>query len=89
VEAAFQTLKGALCAGPILDYPQPGEWFVVDTDASNFGIGRVLSQIQDGQERVIAYYNKTLNNAERNYCVTRRELLAIMTTLEHIHKYLY
>jgi hypothetical protein len=88
-EAAFQTLKGALCSAPVLAYPQPGERFIVDTDASNFGIGGVLSQIQDGQERVIAYYSKTLNMAERNYCVTRRELLAIVRTLEHFHKYLY
>jgi hypothetical protein len=37
--------------------------FVVDTDVSNVGIGTVLSQIQDGQERVIAYYSKTLKKA--------------------------
>jgi hypothetical protein len=61
----------------------------VDTNASNFGIGGVLSQIQDGQERVIAYYCKTLNKAKRNYCVTQRELLAIVRTLEQFHKYLY
>ena len=89
VEAAFQTLKGALCAAPILAYPQPGEKFIVNTDASNVGIGGVLSQIQDGQERVIAYFSKRLNKAERNYCVTRRELLAIVKTVEHFHKYLY
>jgi hypothetical protein len=41
-EAAFQTLKGALCAAPILAYPQPGERFIIDTDASNVGIGGVL-----------------------------------------------
>jgi hypothetical protein len=52
--------------------------FVVDTDASNPGIGVVLSKVQDGQERVTAYYSKTLNKAERNYCVTRRELPAIV-----------
>jgi hypothetical protein len=71
VKAAFQMLKGALCAALILVYPQPGERFVVDTDASNVRIGGVLSQVQDGQERVIAYYSKTLNKVERNYCVTR------------------
>jgi hypothetical protein len=57
----------------------------VDTDASIIGIGRVLSQIKDGQERVIAYYSRTLNKAERNVCVTRRELLAIVRTLEYFH----
>jgi hypothetical protein len=89
VEASFQTLKGALCVPPILAYPEPGERFIVDTDASNFRIGGVLSQIQDGQEHVAAYYSKTLNKAERNYCITRRELLAIVRTLEHFRKYLY
>jgi hypothetical protein len=52
------------------------------------GIGGVLSQVQDGQERVIAYFSKTLSKAESNYCVTRRELLALVKTLEHFHKYL-
>jgi hypothetical protein len=37
----------------------------------------------------MAYYCKMLNKAERNYCFTQRELLAIVRTLEHFHKYLY
>jgi hypothetical protein len=73
---------------PILAYPQPGQRFIVDTDASNFEIGGVLSQVQDWQERVIAYYSKTLNKEERNYCVIRLELHAIVRTLDHFHKYL-
>jgi hypothetical protein len=88
VEDAFHMLKGTLCAAPILAYPHPGERLIVDTDGINFGIGGVLSQVQDGQERVISYYSKTLNKAERNYCMTRRELLPIVRTLEHFHKYL-
>jgi hypothetical protein len=50
------------------------------TAASVIGIGGVMSRVQDGQERVIAYYSKVLNKAERNYCVSRRELLAILRT---------
>uniref|UniRef100_A0A3B1JE36 Reverse transcriptase RNase H-like domain-containing protein n=1 Tax=Astyanax mexicanus TaxID=7994 RepID=A0A3B1JE36_ASTMX len=38
----------------------------------------ILSQVQDGSERVIAYYSRRLDKAERNYCVTRRELLAVV-----------
>ena len=87
--AAFQTLKEAPCTAPLLGYPRPGERFIVDTDASNVGIGGVLSQVQYGGERVIAYFSKPLSKAERNYCITRRELLAIVKTLEHFHKYLY
>jgi hypothetical protein len=49
---SFQTLMGALFAAPFLSYSKPGEKFIVDTDASNFGIGGVLSQIQDGRNDV-------------------------------------
>ncbi|UYV61771.1 K02A2.6-like [Cordylochernes scorpioides] len=73
-ENAFVTLKGGLCSSPVLVYPQPGMRFVLDTDASNSGIGAVLSQVQDGEERVIEYYSKILTKPERNYCATRREL---------------
>ncbi|KAL6419492.1 hypothetical protein ACFW04_011368 [Cataglyphis niger] len=62
--------------------------FILDTDASNHGIGAVLSQIQDGVERVIAYYSHVLNDSENNYCVTR-ELLAIVDSLKLFHHYLY
>ena len=88
-KTAFQALKLALCSAPVLGFPRPGADFIVDTDASDSGIGGVLSQVQDGQEQVIAYYSKTLSKAEKNYCVTRRELLAVVKALEHFHKYLY
>jgi hypothetical protein len=48
--------------------------FILDTYASNVGMGSVLSQVQDGQEKVISYYSKSFNKAERKYCVTRREI---------------
>jgi hypothetical protein len=49
VEAAFQTLKEALSTAPVLSYLQPVERFV-DTDASNVGIGGILSEVQDRRE---------------------------------------
>ena len=78
-----------LTTTPILTYPCPGEEFILDNDASNYGIGAVLSQIQGGEERVIGYYSRSLNKAERNYCVTRKELLAVVAAVEHFHYYLY
>jgi hypothetical protein len=89
VDDAFQILKSSMCAAPILAYPHPGEMFIVDTDACYIEIEGVLSQVQDGQERVITYCSKTLNKAERNNCVTRRELLAIVRTVKHFPKFLY
>lgn len=88
-EKAFQDLKELLCKTPVLGYPIPGEKFVLDSDASGYGIGGVLSQIIDGTERVIGYYSRVLSKAEKNYCVTRRELLAVVECIKHYHKYLY
>ncbi|KAL1448551.1 hypothetical protein WDU94_003585, partial [Cyamophila willieti] len=59
------------------------------TDASNVGIGAVLSQVIDGKEAPIAYYSKALSKPERNYCVTRKELVAVIASTKHFHKYLY
>ncbi|GFV82294.1 retrovirus-related Pol polyprotein from transposon 412 [Trichonephila clavipes] len=79
----------ALTSSPILIYPQPDKPFILDTDASNESVGAVLSQEIDGQERVVAYWSKCLSKPERNYCVTRKELLAIVKAIEHFHHYLY
>ncbi len=61
----------------------------MDTDASNFAVGAVLSQLQDGQERVLAYYSQVLNPQEQNYCVTCCEILAVVKGTQHFHHYLY
>ena len=63
--------------------------FILDSDASDHGIGSVLSQNQDGKERVIAYYSRVYSPQERNYCVTRRELLAVVESVKHFRRYLY
>ena len=87
-EEAFQELKNRLTSAPILAFPDFDQPFVLDTDASQAGIGAVLSQVQEGQERVVAYASRTLSKAERRYCVTRRELLAVVTYVQHFRHYL-
>ncbi len=88
-QEAFDKLKVALTSSPILAYPNPAGRFILDTDASNHGIAAVLSQEQNGVERVISYYSRTLNKPERRYCVTRKELLAIVASVRNYHHYLY
>ena len=87
-EDSFQKLKEAITEAPLLVYPQEGGEFVLDTDASDKAIGAVLSQVQDGKERVVAYGSFVLSTAQRNYCVTRRELLAIVVFTKHFRHYL-
>ncbi|CAC5374722.1 unnamed protein product [Mytilus coruscus] len=50
VQNSFDLLKTALCTTPVLAYPKPDGKFILDTDASNCGLG-VLHQIQDGKEK--------------------------------------
>ncbi|XP_076383913.1 uncharacterized protein LOC143261229 [Megalopta genalis] len=88
-EHSFEELKRKLMESPILSYPSVNTEFILDTDASNFAIGAVLSQIQQGWERVVAYCSKTLGKAEKNYYVTRKELLAIVKSIEYFHHNLH
>lgn len=88
-QTAFETLKEKLTQAPVLAYPNMEKPFILDTDASGYGLGAVLSQIVDGIEKPIAFFSRSLNKHERNYCVTRRELLAVIESVKHFHYYLY
>lgn len=85
---AFSTLKQRLTHTPVLAFPDFTKPFTLDTDASDSGIGAVLSQTADGQERVIAYASRSLTKTERRYCVTRKELLAAVTFIQQFRPYL-
>jgi len=71
-----------------LAFPVPGVPYILDTDASDVAVGAVLSQVVDGVERPIAFYSRIVNFALRNYCPTRRELLAVIAALQHFRHYL-
>ena len=86
---AFMALRALLIKAPILAFPKEDLPYIVDTDASDYGIGGVLSQCIEGTEHVIAYYSKSLNPAQQKYCTTRRELLAVVATLDHFKGYVW
>ena len=88
-QTAFDHLKKCLTSAPTLAMPNWSQPFIIDTDASDAGIGAVLSQVDhEGIEHVIAYGSRVLSKAERNYCVTCKELLAVVTFLQHFRPYL-
>ena len=86
---AFEKLKSKMVESPILVHPDFSKPFILDTDASDQAIGGVLSQNINGHERVIAYASRTLSRPERRYCVTRKELLALVHFVKYFRHYLY
>jgi hypothetical protein len=88
-DMAFETLKQVLTEHTVLSYPKLGAGeFVLDTDASGTAIGAVLSQVQDGEEKVLAFGSRCLSEPEKNYCVTRKELLALVYFMCYYKHYL-
>ena len=88
-DKSFDKLKQALISSDIMGYPlnEAGS-FILDVDASDIGIGGVLHQEQNGKEKVIAYASRALNKAEKNYCITEKELLAVRFFIEYFRQYL-
>ena len=87
-QQAFDHVKQQLISAPLLAYPNAKYTFVLDTDASNIAIGGVLSQIQNEVERVVCYGSYILTPAQRKYCTTRKELLAIVRFTRQYRHYL-
>jgi len=68
--------------------PRDSGEYILDADASDKSLGAVLSQCQDGVERVVAYASRSLDRREMNYCITRKELLAVIHSLKYFKQYL-
>jgi hypothetical protein len=88
-QAAFDILKMAFTSTPILIHPDPAKPFIMETDASDFALGAIISQFGiDGLLHLVAFYSRKLTSAEINYQVYDKELLAIITTFEQWRPYL-
>ena len=88
-EQAFRALKNVLCSDAVLKSPDFDQPFVLQTDASDRGIGAVLSQYDDkGQERPIAFYSRKLLPREERYSVVEKECLAIKLATHAFRVYL-
>ncbi|CDO74260.1 hypothetical protein BN946_scf184642.g5 [Trametes cinnabarina] len=86
---AFTTLKQRFMEAPILVTPDPTKPFQVECDASKVATGAVLRQKgEDGLWHPCAYLSKSFTEAERNYQIYDRELLAIIRALEAWRHYL-
>jgi hypothetical protein len=89
IEESILTLKDLLTSELLLQYPDFMKPFMLTTDASNEALGAILSQGPIGRDLPIAYTNRTLVNAEKNYYTTEMELLAVVWGCKQFRQYLY
>lgn len=88
-QTSFISLKQLLCSAPVLAYPQFDKQFILQTDASDLGLGAVLTQKDtSGYEHVIAYASRSLSDREKNYSATEKEALAVIFATDHFRAYL-
>lgn len=83
-QEAFDKLKSLFISAPILIQPDATRQFIVEVDASDTGVGAILSQrsINDNKVHPCAFLSRRLSPAERNYDVGNRELLAVKVALD-------
>lgn len=86
--AAFEKLKQHLVAAPVMSCPDFDRPFCVQTDASDYGLGAVLTQEYPDGERAISYISRSLNPNERKFSCTEKECLAVVWAIEKFRPYI-
>ncbi|KAG5852333.1 hypothetical protein ANANG_G00061280 [Anguilla anguilla] len=87
-EGAFQDIKDALCKGPVLHCPDFDKPFVLQTDASETGVGAVLLQGESDDRHPVAYISRKLFPREVRYSTVEKECLAVKWALDTLKYYL-
>jgi hypothetical protein len=87
-QEAFEELRSQLCEAPVLRHPDFNRPFVLQTDASGYGLGAVLSQEFDDGEHPISYASRTLEDRETRHAIIEKEALAIAWGIHHFRHYL-
>ena len=78
----MEELKRQLSSQLVLAIPNKYDLFRVETDSSNYTLGAVLSQKQNGIWQLIAFRSQSLNPVERNYEIYDKEMLAIVEAIK-------
>ena len=88
-QASFAALKQSLLTPPVLGHPDYNLPMEIHCDASGYGLGAILIQRQDKEERVISYASRLLDKSEINYSVTEQECLALVFALDRFRTYVW
>ena len=88
-KGSFQKLKNLLCVEPVLRSPDFTKEFLLQTDASDVGVGAVLSQLdEEGADHPVVYYSRKLLTREQKYATIEKECLAIKFAAQVFRVYL-
>ena len=87
-QRSFEELKAYLTTALIVRAPNRKLPFKVMCDASDLAIGAILEQREGGKPYVVYYASKTLNETQRNYTTTEKELMAVVYALYKFRAYL-
>lgn len=87
-DEAFSKIKNALVSAPILSCPNFNYPFILQCDASSYGLGAVLSQKYEGKEHVICYLSRALTKNEAKFSVTEKECISVIWACEKLRCYL-
>jgi transposase InsO family protein len=89
-QAAFEKIKVLLVSSPTLRFPDFTREFIICCDASDCGLGVILSQVdEDGKEYVVSYGSRALSKEEKNYSVSERECLSVIFGVTSFRCYLH
>jgi hypothetical protein len=88
-QEAFDQLKTKRCSTPVLAYPNFDSPYILTTDASKVAVAAILSQVQNGIERPIAFASRQMNKAEQSYSASESEILGLIWATKYFRSYLH
>ncbi|KAJ1140371.1 hypothetical protein NDU88_006726 [Pleurodeles waltl] len=89
-QKAFDALKEAMCTAPVLMAPDYSQEFIVQTDASEHGIGAVLAQLnEEGRDQPVVFISRRLLPREQRWSAIEREAFAVVWALKKLRPYLF
>ena len=87
-DEAFEKLKELVLGAPMLHRPVSGAEYFIHTDASETGLGPMITQKIDGVEKVLAFASRAIHKNEKNYSVTEKECLSVKWACEKFRGYI-
>lgn len=86
-DRAFLKVKEYLVSSPVISCPDFDRPFTIQTDASDYGLGAVLTQSYPEGEKVVSFISRSLSSSERKFSTTEKECLAVLWAIERFRPY--